>query len=294
MACWPTFPADGAVVRETARAFFRSAPRWRELPASLFLWPSWALLVGGGLNNDWDLTYRVIELLMVPLAPVLPYWHPDPGEHFQRTMGRSYPSWPSPARAPARAGPAPTAGQSLPARPLPRRGGRWEPGQADLPGGLPGAARFRATYGLPPARLPGKVETGSASWPRRRRRAAWPRATGHRHRQAEAEAGYFLDRFALRALFGQVLTLEDCQREERRVYLREGPRAPGKAAPFPPDALAGRLKAGRAQVLRGRHARRRRPGARAVASASRPGPGRPGPGSGPIQGGRRPGRSGRP
>ncbi len=52
-------------VRQTARLFFKGAPEWNSLPDPLF---SLADLAGikqsGGLNNDWALTYHVLELLM--------------------------------------------------------------------------------------------------------------------------------------------------------------------------------------------------------------------------------------
>jgi len=110
-----------------------------------------------------------------------------------------------------------------------------------------GAARFRATYGLPPRAYRGR------GFLERERLLAPPallRDLASRHLLAiatgrpEAEAGYFLDRFGLRPLFLQVLTLEDCQREERRVYRREGRRVRrGKPHPFLLDALAGRNRA---------------------------------------------------
>src|SRR4030042_6482206 len=52
------------VVRQTVRAFFLPAPASPELPDPLFsLSELAAVKQGGGLNNDWDLTYFIIQLL---------------------------------------------------------------------------------------------------------------------------------------------------------------------------------------------------------------------------------------
>jgi len=263
MRCLIAFDMDGvladvsrsyrAVVRETARRFFRPAPRWRELPPGLFSLAELALLKqGGGLNNDWDLTYRVIELLMVPLGPVLPDRHRDPWERFRRAMGRldlaPLLRFLARSRGPLRD----LARRPRPANPFLRGLCRGEVGGGNLVKQIfqevyLGAARFRAAYGLPPRAYRGK------GFLERERLLAPPallRSLASRHLlgiatgRPEAEAGYFLDRFALRPLFVQVLTLEDCRREERRVFRREGRRVRrGKPHPFLLDALAGRLKA---------------------------------------------------
>jgi phosphoglycolate phosphatase-like HAD superfamily hydrolase len=263
MRCLIVFDMDGvladvsrsyrAVVRETARRFFRPAPRWRELPAGLFSLAELALLKqGGGLNNDWDLTYRVIELLMVPFGPVLPDRHRDPWERFRRTMGRLDLSpllrFLNRSREPLRE----LARRPRPANPFLRGLCRGEVGGGNLVKQIfqevyLGAARFRATY-----RLPARAYRGRGFMERERLLAppALLRSLASRHLlgiatgRPQAEAGYFLDRFGLRPLFAQVLTLEDCQQEERRVYQREGRRVRrGKPHPFLLDALAGRLKA---------------------------------------------------
>ena len=52
-------------VRMTARLFFKGAPAWDQLPEPLFsLAEIAAVKQTGGLNNDWDLSYRIIDLLM--------------------------------------------------------------------------------------------------------------------------------------------------------------------------------------------------------------------------------------
>ncbi len=306
MRCLIAFDMDGvladvsrsyrAVVRETARRFFRPAPRWRELPASLFSLAELALLKqGGGLNNDWDLTYRVIELLMVPLGPVLPDRHRDPWERFRRTMGRldlaPLLRFLARSREPLRD----LARRPRPANPFLRGLCRGEVGGGNLVKQIfqevyLGAARFRATYGLPPRAYRGK------GFLERERLLAPPallRSLASRHLlgiatgRPEAEAGYFLDRFALRPLFRPGAHPGGLPAGGApRLPARRPARAPGKAAPFP----AGRP--GRPAQGAGRSAGTtwatcpttcRRPGARAAAFGPRPGPGRPGPGSGQDQ-----------
>jgi len=52
-------------VRQTARLFFRGAPGWDSLPEPLFPLSDLAVIKqSGGLNNDWALTYHVLDLLM--------------------------------------------------------------------------------------------------------------------------------------------------------------------------------------------------------------------------------------
>jgi len=53
-------------VRMTARLFFKDAPGWAQLPNPLFsLEEIAAVKQTGGLNNDWELTYRILDLLML-------------------------------------------------------------------------------------------------------------------------------------------------------------------------------------------------------------------------------------
>ena len=52
------------VVRQTTNLFFQPARSWENLPEPLFeLTDLAAVKQSGGLNNDWDLTCLVINLL---------------------------------------------------------------------------------------------------------------------------------------------------------------------------------------------------------------------------------------
>jgi len=74
-------------VRQTARLFFKGAPGWDHLPDPLF---SLHYLAGikqsGGLNNDWELTYHILDLLLKQVdIPDLPH-ETDPWLLHQQTL----------------------------------------------------------------------------------------------------------------------------------------------------------------------------------------------------------------
>jgi phosphoglycolate phosphatase-like HAD superfamily hydrolase len=57
-------------VRQTARLFFKGAQSWEDLPDPLFPLSDLARIKqGGGLNNDWDLTCLIIDLLFSVTLP---------------------------------------------------------------------------------------------------------------------------------------------------------------------------------------------------------------------------------
>jgi phosphoglycolate phosphatase-like HAD superfamily hydrolase len=52
-------------VRQTARLFFKGASDWERLPDPLFSLHDLAgIKQSGGLNNDWELTYHILDLLL--------------------------------------------------------------------------------------------------------------------------------------------------------------------------------------------------------------------------------------
>jgi HAD superfamily phosphatase len=241
-----------AAVHETARQFFRPARGWEKLPDSLFSFAELARLKqGGGLNNDWDLTYRVIDLLMDPLGRFPASRHRDPWERFRRTMGRL-------DLAPLLRF---LAGSRRPLSELSQRPGRrknpfvgglcrGEVGSGNLVKQIfqevyLGAGRFEETYGLSP-----RVHRGKGFMEREHllapplllKKLASRHVLGIATGRPEAEAQAFLERFALRPFFREVLTLEDCRREEQRRYQQSGRRVRlGKPHPFLLDELAARL-----------------------------------------------------
>ena len=243
-----------AVIHETARRFFRLAPRWGELPPRLFSFTELARLKqSGGLNNDWDLTYRVLDLLLGPLGPVPAGGRGNPWERYQRTMRR------------LDLGPLLRflSRSREPLSELDRRWGRrsafvrslcrGEVGSGNLVKQIfqevyLGAERFTATYGIPPRAYRGKGYMDRERLlapPALLQRLASRHLLGIATGRPEAEAQCFLARFRLGAFFTQLLTLEDYRREEARILRREGRRVRrGKPHPFLLDELAARLARG--------------------------------------------------
>jgi HAD superfamily hydrolase (TIGR01548 family) len=244
-------------VRMTARLFFQPAPRWAELPSPLFSFSDLARLKqSGNLNNDWDLSCRIIELLMNSLEG--PSAQPggrtgepeEPWELFKRRMSRCDLE---PLMAHLRVSRQPLAD-------LARTEGRenrfvrslyrGDVGSGNLIKQIfqevyLGAELFSRTYGMPPRMYsgPGYIE--------REELLAPPELLGElaaRHLLAIAtgrpadEARYLLSRFGLGPLFRRVATLDDCLREEGRILAREGRRVSlSKPDPFMLDLIAAEL-----------------------------------------------------
>ena len=77
------------VVRQTARLFFRPAGAWKKLPEPLFkLSDLAAVKQSGGLNNDWDLTFVVINLLFSLIDKPEVQESRDPWTRYRRTMSQ--------------------------------------------------------------------------------------------------------------------------------------------------------------------------------------------------------------
>jgi HAD superfamily phosphatase len=77
------------VVGMAARLFFKGAASWENLPDPLF---SPADLAGvkqsGGLNNDWDLTFLIINLLFTRVKKSIKYRDIDPWINYKKTIKR--------------------------------------------------------------------------------------------------------------------------------------------------------------------------------------------------------------
>jgi HAD superfamily hydrolase (TIGR01548 family) len=77
-------------VRQTARLFFKGARSWQELPDPLFPLSDLAKVKQtGGLNNDWDLTCRVINLLFTLVEGYTASNDPDPWFRHRTTITQS-------------------------------------------------------------------------------------------------------------------------------------------------------------------------------------------------------------
>jgi phosphoglycolate phosphatase-like HAD superfamily hydrolase len=77
------------VVRQTTNLFFQPAQSWEKLPQPLFeLSDLAAVKQSGGLNNDWDLTCAVINLLYSLTERPEIYDSKDPWETYRETLSQ--------------------------------------------------------------------------------------------------------------------------------------------------------------------------------------------------------------
>ena len=242
-----------ATVRQTARLFFKSAPASEKLPEPLFpLRDLAAIKQSGGLNNDWDLSCLVINLLfnLIEKPPV--YQSKDPWARYQETIRQCNVS--SLARF--------LESDPMPLSDLLKRAGKTKNSfiyglfAGDVGSGniikqifqevYLGKALFEATYGLNPLfyhdqgfihREKLLIDKGVLAALARNHILAI--ATG----RPRAEAEYPLTHFDLRKYFTNVLALEDCLEEEKRRSQAEGQRVSlSKPDPFMLDAIAAKQK----------------------------------------------------
>ena len=74
-------------VRQTARLFFKGADSWKSLPDPLFSLADLARVKqSGGLNNDWDLTFLIINLLFTLVKKSSEYPDSDPWTTYKKTL----------------------------------------------------------------------------------------------------------------------------------------------------------------------------------------------------------------
>jgi phosphoglycolate phosphatase-like HAD superfamily hydrolase len=236
-------------VRQTARLFFKNAPAYEKLPQPLFpLTDLAAVKQTGGLNNDWDLSCLVIDLLFNVIEKPPVYESKDPWDRHRETIGQCDLS----------ALIEFLGSTQKPLSALLQRAGKTKNPfvhglyTGDVGSGniikqifqevYLGKALFEATYGVP-ARFyhdegfihrekllidPGVLDALGKN-------NLLAIATG----RPRAEADYPLDHFDLRKYFFKILTLEDCLEEEERLAKKEGkPVSLSKPDPFMLDAIA--------------------------------------------------------
>ena len=76
-------------VRQTARLFFKEASSWEDLPDPLFSLTDLARVKqSGGLNNDWDLTFLVINLLFTLVNGSTDCEDPNPWSRYYKMIRR--------------------------------------------------------------------------------------------------------------------------------------------------------------------------------------------------------------
>ena len=236
-------------VRQTARLFFKNAPSSEKLPEPLFpLSDLAAVKQSGGLNNDWDLSCLVINLLFNVIEKPPVYESKDSWDRYQETIGQCDLS----------ALIEFLESTQKPMSILLQRAGKIQNPfiyglyEGDVGSGniikhifqevYLGKALFEATYGAPPRFY------HSEGFIHRETLLIDPSildelaknnflaiATG----RPRAEADYPLDHFDLRKYFSKVLALEDCLEEEERVTRETGKKVSlSKPDPFMLDEIA--------------------------------------------------------
>jgi phosphoglycolate phosphatase-like HAD superfamily hydrolase len=240
-------------VRQTARLFFKNAPAFEKLPQPLFpLTDLAAVKQSGGLNNDWDLSCLVIDLLFNVIEKPPVYESKDPWDRHQETI----------AQCDLSALIEFLKSTQRPLSVLLQRAAKTKNPfivglyKGDVGCGniikqifqevYLGKALFEATYGVP-ARFyhdegfihrekllidPGDLDALAKN-------NILAIATG----RPRAEADYPLDHFDLRKYFFRVVALEDCLAEEERLAKKEGKQVSlSKPDPFMLDTIAAEQK----------------------------------------------------
>ena len=236
-------------VRQTARLFFRGARSWKDLPDPLFSLTDLARVKqSGGLNNDWDLTFFVINLLFTLVKGPTIQQDPDPWTRHNKiisgcdvaALSRFLNSIKSPITS------------------LMKKNGKQKYEfitglyTGDVGSGniikqifqeiYLGKKMFEATYGIP-AKVyhqkgyinREKLMVDRSILEHLSKSNILAIATG----RPKAEADYPLDYFGLRKFFKVTYTLDDCIKEEQKIYKNEKRRVSlSKPNPYMLDAIA--------------------------------------------------------
>ena len=241
------------VVRQTTKLFFQPARAWEKLPEPLFELSDLASVKqSGGLNNDWDLTCAVINLLYSLTARPAISESQDPWTRWQETLSRSDVTGIAEF----------LASTDQPLATLLRQKGKP---QDDFISGLYagdvgsgniikqifqeiylGYELFKSTYNLKPNFynsngyiLNEKVLIDRSVLEVLGRNNMLAIATG----RPSAEAEYPLKHFDLKKYFNVIYTLDDCLQEEKRILAEKGEKVSlSKPNPFMLDAIADGLK----------------------------------------------------
>ncbi|MDX1708785.1 MAG: HAD hydrolase-like protein [Desulfobacterales bacterium] len=236
-------------VRQTAGLFFKIAPSSENLPEPLFpLKDLAAVKQSGGLNNDWDLSCRVISLLFNVIEKPSLYEGRDPWDRYRETISRSHVG---------------TLAKFLKSDPMPLSALLHKAGKTrntfidglyagDVGSGniikqifqevYLGKDLFEATYGLTPQfyfdegynhREQLLIDKHILAELAENHIVAI--ATG----RPRAEARYPLNHFGIQHYFEHVMALEDCLEEEARLLKTESKKVSlSKPDPFMLDAIA--------------------------------------------------------
>jgi len=235
-------------VRQTARLFFNGAGSWERLPDPLFPLADLARVKqSGGLNNDWDLTFLVINLLFTLIENAADPEDSDPWTRYRNAIGQCD------VAALAEF----LKSEKMPISTLMNRTGSVENEfvatfyTGDVGSGniikqifqeiYLGKELFESTYGIP-----AKVfhEKGYINQEKLMIDKHLLESLSEKNTLAIAtgrprvEADYPLDLFDLRKFFSDILTLDDCLEEERKIFQREKRKvALSKPNPYMLDAI---------------------------------------------------------
>ncbi len=240
-------------VRQTARLFFKGARAWNDLPNPLFQLSDLARVKqSGGLNNDWDLTFVVINLLFTLLKGPAILEGNDTWSAYQKAMSRGDAS--DLARF--------LKTELMPlARLLDEKGKRTHEFVDSLYTGDVGSGNiikqifqeiylgsdlFESTYGVQAEVYHGEgyikkeeLLVDKVVLEQLAENNILAIATG----RPKAEADYPLAQFSIKRFFDTVYTLDDCIKEEERILKTEGKKVSlSKPDPYMLDAVAGAIK----------------------------------------------------
>jgi phosphoglycolate phosphatase-like HAD superfamily hydrolase len=215
-------------VRQTARLFFKDAVSWKSLPDPLFSLADLARVKqSGGLNNDWDLTFLIINLLFTLVKRSSEHQGSDPWVVYEKTLKNCDVSDLVQF----------LNSQKYPASTLLQENGRISDNFIDsLYAGDVGSGNiikqifqeiylgrelFESTYGIRPKIYLDKgfinkesLMIDTSILKRLSQNNTLAIATG----RPQIEADYPLRFFDLKRFFSIILTLDDCLKEEKKIF----------------------------------------------------------------------------
>ena len=241
-------------VRQTARLFFKGAPSWEDLPNPLFPLSDLARVKqSGGLNNDWDLTYLIINLLFSLLKKPEIHEGTDPWLIHKETISRCdvtelaqfLKSTEKPLATLIEQRETPDDHEFI------KNFYTGDVGSGNIIKQIfqeiyLGKDLFKSTYGLPEKSYSGegyinreKLLVKKSSLESLSKYNILAIATG----RPKAEADYPLNLFGLKKYFQIILALDDCIREEKSVLAQSGEKVSlSKPNPYMLDAIAEIIK----------------------------------------------------
>ena len=236
-------------IRQAAKLFFKPAPASKSLPDPLFdLSDLAAVKQSGGLNNDWDLTFLIINLLLTQVNNIHIHPSEEPWIRYRETVGRCDVSTLADF----------LKSTDMPLATLLKKHGKC---QQDFVSGLYrndvgsgniikhifqeiylGRALFKSTYTLDPQVYQGdgfilreKILIDRPVLEALQQNHILAIATG----RPAAEAEYPLNHFKLKKYFSAIYTLDECLGEEKRLLQEKGETVSmSKPNPYMLDAIA--------------------------------------------------------